>query len=176
VVLSNDLGRLLGSGAGEIQIFDLHGRCTFALPGEYSSAPNVALSPDGQFAAVAAYHEVRVWDVENRHSEADLKGHKGLISYVAFSPDGGRVMTASEDGTARIWNAHTGHLLHTLAGQGKVVVAAISADGKRAAVASQDGQIRIYAVDFDDLLGLAKSNMPKEVFATVRNECCPDRR
>lgn len=37
---------------------------------------------------------------------AKLEGHKGQISGVAFLPDG-RLMSASYDGTARVWNVQS---------------------------------------------------------------------
>ena len=33
-----------------------------------------------------------------------LKGHDGFVSSAAFSPDGARVVTASDDMTARVWD------------------------------------------------------------------------
>ena len=39
-----------------------------------------------------------------------LTGHTGAVNSVAFSPDGARLSTASEDKTARVWNAATGEL------------------------------------------------------------------
>src|SRR6516164_1598021 len=46
-----------------------------------------------------------------------LAGHTALVSGAAFSPDGSRVVTASWDSTARVWNASTGAAL-ILSGHG----------------------------------------------------------
>jgi hypothetical protein len=41
----------------------------------------------------------------------NLEGHTGHVNQIAFSPDGHRIVTASADKTARVWNASTGQLL-----------------------------------------------------------------
>ena len=65
---------------------------------------------------------------------------QGMIDYVnsaEFSPDGKRIVTASGDNTARIWDAETGKLLHTLTGhEDRVNSAEFSPDGKRIVTAS----------------------------------------
>ena len=38
---------------------------------------------------------------------AVVRGHDRFVNSAAFSPDGSRIVTASNDGTARIWNAAT---------------------------------------------------------------------
>ena len=66
----------------------------------------------------------------------------------AFSPDGERVVTASGDGTARIWDAESGAQLATLRGhEGCVNSAAFSPDGERVVTASDDGTARIWDAD-----------------------------
>src|SRR5262249_11233582 len=42
---------------------------------------------------------------------AKLEGHTRRVSQAAFSPDGQRIVTASLDKTARVWNAATGQLV-----------------------------------------------------------------
>ena len=50
----------------------------------------------------------------------------------AFSPDGSRIVTASNDKTARVWDAATGIAIAVLSGhEGPVWSAAFSPDGSR---------------------------------------------
>ena len=59
------------------------------------------------------------------------------VRSAAFSPDGKHVVTASEDNTARIWDAETGREIATLKGHDdSVVSAAFSPDGERVVTAS----------------------------------------
>src|ERR1700752_4773567 len=68
-----------------------------------------------------------------------LTGHRGAVNSVAFSPDGARLSTASEDKTARVWNTATGEMVHTLSGHEDAVFAApFSPDGAKIATASAD--------------------------------------
>ena len=66
----------------------------------------------------------------------------------AFSPDGTRVVTASEDKTARVWEAAEGKEIAVLKGHAGVVEsAAFSPDGKRVVTASRDKTARLWDAD-----------------------------
>ena len=45
----------------------------------------------------------RVWDAEAGKTIAVLEGHSEPVWSAVFSPDGARILTASDDTTARIW-------------------------------------------------------------------------
>jgi WD40 repeat protein/serine/threonine protein kinase len=64
------------------------------------------------------------------HSELlTLKGHKGQVNSVAYSPDGKRLASVAYDSTTKVWDAQTGQELLSLKGGGNDV--AFSPDGKR---------------------------------------------
>jgi WD40 repeat protein len=68
-----------------------------------------------------------------------------------FSPGGIRVVTASDDQTARIWDATTGKpLAPPFEHQGRVSSAAFSSDGTRVVTASFDHTARIWETRLDE--------------------------
>ena len=78
-----------------------------------------------------------MWDAATGKSLATLAGHEGDVSSAQFSPDGARIVTASDDKTARVWDAATGKSLATLAGhESDVWSAQFSPDGARIVTAS----------------------------------------
>ena len=72
--------------------------------------------------------------------------HDGAVYSAAFSPDGQRIVTASSDKTARVWDAASGKPIgEPLTGhEGMVRSAAFSPDGKRIVTASDDKTARVW--------------------------------
>jgi WD40 repeat protein/TPR repeat protein len=92
-------------------------------------------------AAVNVFQEIRASDP----ARAVLAGHEGPVRRAAYSPDGMHIVTASFDGTARIWDTRTGIELMTLSGHsGAVFSATYAPDGARIVTASGDHTARIW--------------------------------
>jgi eukaryotic-like serine/threonine-protein kinase len=92
-------------------------------------------------AAINVFQEIRAADA----LLAVLSGHQDIVYFASYSPDGARVVTASRDHTARIWDARTGAQLAVLSGHTDIVYCAVySPDGTRIVTASRDHTARIW--------------------------------
>ncbi|WP_052372183.1 AAA family ATPase [Amycolatopsis taiwanensis] len=79
------------------------------------------------------------------HLRMVLRGHTDTVRNLAWSPDGQRIATASRDGTAGIFDAESGRLLHLLRGHESMVeMVAWSPDSRAVATASRDHTVRVW--------------------------------
>ncbi|WP_437291456.1 outer membrane protein assembly factor BamB family protein [Sorangium sp. So ce406] len=94
-------------------------------------------------------HPVRMWTGEER----TLYGHAARVSACALSPDGQRIVSASNDRTLKVWDLATGKLLSTLEGHtGGVRACALSPDGQRIVSAANDRTLKVWDLATGKLL------------------------
>jgi WD40 repeat protein len=89
---------------------------------------------------------VKVWDAATgRWIDTLPREHTGVVSGVAFSPDGMRLASAGYLGGLIVWDAKTHKVLHKIPSHaGGFLGVAFSPDGTRIAPASTDGTVSVW--------------------------------
>ncbi|MCG9129046.1 hypothetical protein JT359_15770 [Candidatus Poribacteria bacterium] len=80
--------------------------------------PFLVFSPDGNLLACFIDNAIQIWDVNTGRKKKRLKGHKNVVSTVAFSSDNRTLVSASYDNTIRVWDVDTGKEKKELIGYG----------------------------------------------------------
>jgi WD40 repeat protein/class 3 adenylate cyclase len=158
-----DGDRLLTAGVdGTTRLWDVSvagARDWLTVPSARQIYAGVAFAPDGAtFAAPAEPAGVTIWDTASGDEVITLTGHEQKLTTVAFSPDGDKLVGAS-DLTDRppVWDVRSGELLHTLDGHTSTVrVAAFSPDGRRIVTGSLDTTARVWDATTGEQLGVLR--------------------
>ncbi len=112
---------------------------------------HMCFSADGSKLAVAFHgHLACLFDVASGEEISSFQ-HRNSVFTVSFSPDGERVVSASHDFTAQVWNSRDGAHIATL-GNNYEQFAAFSPDGRRIVTTSYGGPPRLWdASDYHEL-------------------------
>ena len=144
---SQDGSRVALAGASSLRIDDTKTRRTVQVLYDRGQSFNMAaFSADGRFVAVAALDKrVHLWDRSSGEYLMQLGEHSRHIQDIEFSPDSRLLVTASDDGSVKVWGMNTLKEVFTLVpepnrdGGGQPVLGAMfSPDSKLLATASQN--------------------------------------
>jgi WD40 repeat protein len=137
--------RLRGTTAGAILVWDAHTgepQTRISVPGIFP--PRFSISRDGRLLAASGAGTIRLWELATGKSLVPpIEEHTSDVCSVVFSPDADRIVTTSEDGTARIWHP-TGRPIRKLEHHGIVVTSAVSPDGQFVATSALDDTVRLW--------------------------------
>ena len=153
-------GRQLAAGNdGVVKVWDWKNRqLLHTFPGhEHAFDPAWRSAATGDaWRRRARAKAVKLWDAETGELLRTFPAHRHPVSALAFSPDGGRLASASFDRSVNVWDTTTGELLHTfdrIPETSRCV--AFSPDGRRLASAGEDKTVRVWdATTGREVLGL----------------------
>ncbi len=89
----------------------------------------------GKLASVSQDARLMLWDLARKGVNQYL-GHEGAVNFVTISPDGSRLLSASSDRTARVWDVATARTLTVFSVHENVVYQAAFTGGGQYAVTS----------------------------------------
>jgi WD40 repeat protein len=136
-------GRILAADCeGTLHVFDGELAELGHLRGAREWPDRVAISADGGFVVASDGRRLLRWTLPATREPFEVRAHTGAVRAISVSPDGERVLTGSDDGTVRLWEAATGKHLRCLRGHSASIdLVALSPDGKKAGSLDVTGRL-----------------------------------
>jgi periodic tryptophan protein 2 len=155
-----------GSLDGSIRAWDLiryRNFRTFTAPTRLSFS-TIAVDPSGEVICAGSLDsfDIHIWSVQTGQLLDQLTGHEGPVSSLAFSPNGGSIVSGSWDHTVRVWSvfART-QTSEPLQLQADVLCVAFRPDGQQIAISTLDGQLTFWSIE--DALQMAGVDSRRDV-------------
>lgn len=141
-----------GDSNGVVVVWDLaSGAALRSIVTGHSSVNAVACSPDGRLLLTCGgdtgHHDAAatLFDLATGALVRQFTGHQKTVGCVAYARDGRRILTGSDDWTARVWDVTAGATVVEYRGHtGAIWGVALSPDGRTAATASMDRTVHLW--------------------------------
>lgn len=146
-------GRVLFTASldGSVRAWDLIRYRNFKTFTATSRIPfsSLAVDPSGEVICAGSLDsfEIQIWSVQTGQLLDQLSGHEGPVATLAFTQNGGTLISGSWDHTVRIWSifgrTQTNEPLQL---QADVLSLAVRPDSRQLAVATLDGQLTFWSI------------------------------
>jgi WD40 repeat protein len=155
---------MLGGADGAVRLWDLDPQAPIQerifLRGHNDPVNAAAITSDGSFMASSGglaftgrtpqdddQYAIVVWNVTNAVLSDVLRGHTDEVSEMLFTPDNQRLISASADGTIRVWDYANEEQLEIVTAEVGVTSLALSPDGSLLIAGYGDGSVTLHPID-----------------------------
>jgi len=138
VAFSPDGKALSGSADNTIRLWDTEKEIDIFSMNESNNSNaigllySMAFSPENNLAVLAGSrgNSPKLWNTLKGEQTDSFQGHTDEVYLVAISNDGSKILSASNDGTVKVWNVKSGKAAHTFQ-ENQVWSAAFSPDASK---------------------------------------------
>jgi WD40 repeat protein len=110
------IGRVASGASGGVTLWDTATGRARSVPAVIAQVTAACFSPDGRVLAIACHARadaptdwvIQLLDPNTGAPRGELRGHSLLVCALDFAPDGRTLVSASRDGTARLWDVAGG--------------------------------------------------------------------
>jgi WD40 repeat protein len=146
-------GRALACGTfwGELSRWDTESDIKPTRGGARVTFDTVTWSPDGNSVATTFNQKVAIFDAERLVLREQFVGHEKTVFSVRWTRDGRKIISASADGTIRVWASKPPPLQQPIRGLASAPV--FSADSQWMAAALHEGGVGVWHTSSNTLAG-----------------------
>jgi WD40 repeat protein len=154
---------------GDVRLYEVGTWTESVLIPFDGDAKHIAFTPDGALIAIGgeATNLVVVADAATGEQAYEITDHQGDVTDLEFSDDGSLLLTASTDGTIRLWDAGKGTSVLTvpLETSGSVYAKFDPRDPDHIVFAREDGLVGVLTTDTEELLAIARGRVLRDFTA-----------
>lgn len=123
--------------------------------GEDSLGVDVEWVDDDKFVIPGPKGAIFVYQITEKAPIGKLIGHHGSISVLEFNNTNKLLLSASDDGTLRIWHGGNGNSQNCFYGHSQSIVSASWVGDDKVISCSMDGSVRLWSLEQNTLLALS---------------------